>query len=52
MKYFFAFLFFLFWLIGTIILTISLLGLFIVVIENDRWFEIPKKILNVFEDKK
>jgi hypothetical protein len=51
MKYFFAFLILLFWLITTIILTISILGLFVVVIESHRWFEIPEKILIVFEDK-
>jgi hypothetical protein len=51
MKYFFAFLIFLFWLIGTIILTISILGLFVVVLQGDRWFFILKNTLLVFEDK-
>jgi hypothetical protein len=55
MKYFFAFLIVLLWLITTIVLSLSIVGILVVVIvlayKDIYWFEIPKKALNVFEDK-
>ena len=48
MKYFFAAMLLVFWMIASIILVITVLGLLVVC---DRpWQEIPGKLLSVFEN--
>jgi hypothetical protein len=50
MKLFTAVLLIILWMVATVALAITLIGL--VVVLNDEWFEVPKKLLAVFEPEK
>ena len=48
MKYFTAMLLLMFWMVATFLLTISILGLIVLLDEDSAWMEFPKKLLSVF----
>lgn len=49
MKYFTAMLLLMFWMVATLLLTISVLGLLVLMDPDSTWMEFPKKLLLVFE---
>lgn len=52
MKYITATILLILWMIGTICLVISFLGIVVLIDEGNQWMNFPKKLLAVFEDKK
>jgi uncharacterized BrkB/YihY/UPF0761 family membrane protein len=50
MKYISATLLLVFWMILTVLLVITFLGIIVVIDEDSDWMEFPKKLLPVFRD--
>lgn len=48
MKYFTAMLLLIFWMIATLLLAISFIGIIVLVDEDSTWMDFPKKLLSVF----
>lgn len=48
MKYFTAMLLLMFWMIATLLLAISVLGLIVLMDEDSSWMDLPKKLVSVF----
>ena len=51
MKVFLAFLAFIFWMLISLALTLSIVGLFFIVIYEDKWIEMGKDLLLTFKSE-